>query len=322
MNHRKIAARNLVNNPRIDLHSSTRPVKQHQRPVINNVGPHDRTKDTAGVEQADRLLAAILVFYKDAIINSIAPLYLPSLLKDLAAYIKSVPPQTTQLISKGSTDLENDSANVVLAAIDSEMLIPLTDRLFHAIVNLSRPCSSFKESIELNAGAIFNVVIASIMEGSETHDCERLLTLCIYLKDTENCYPLRSLASTVCLDVISVSSLPLYARTSILRFILGPANFILHHLETRIVLSQRIQDLLQEDLYDDIEFRSAVKRIARKIGLRKPSSIYEQQKCRLYRYLDLVVLDPTGYCQKDIIAEVLYYNLNFTLMDTYQLNRL
>lgn len=39
-------------------------------------------------------------------------------------------------------------------------------------------------------------------------------------------------------------SLPLYARTSMLKFILGPAEFVLHHLETRIQLSEKVDILV------------------------------------------------------------------------------
>lgn len=46
------------------------------------------------------------------------------------------------------------------------------------------------------------------------------------------------------MEMTSEESLPLYARTSMLKFILGPAEFVLHHLETRIQLSEKIDILV------------------------------------------------------------------------------
>ncbi|KAF9938702.1 hypothetical protein BGZ67_010543 [Mortierella alpina] len=142
-------------------------------------------------------------------------------------------------------------------------------------------------------------MVASIVEGAPAQDCERLLLLCIHLKDTENCYPLRGLAGDICLDMARESSLPYFARTSILRLILGPADFIMHHLETRIRLTDNMTGLLREDSCEDLEFWTLVQRIAKKIGLRRPTSALERLKCRLYHYLDLVVADPRVYCTQE-----------------------
>ncbi|KAF9358605.1 hypothetical protein BGX34_008867 [Mortierella sp. NVP85] len=112
--------------------------------------------------------------------------------------------------------------------------------------------------------------------------------------------PLRNLACTICLELVCEDSLPLYARTFVLRYILGPASMMLHHLETRIALSEKILRLLQEDSYEDIEFRSLVQRIAKKIGIRKPSSDLERLK--LYHYLENVIIDPMQHCRCEKIA--------------------
>lgn len=58
--------------------------------------------------------------------------------------------------------------------------------------------------------------------------------------------PLRVLAGDICLDMAEGGSLPYFARTSILRFILGPADFIMHHLETRIRLTDIITHLVRQ----------------------------------------------------------------------------
>ncbi|KAG0306375.1 hypothetical protein BGZ98_002493 [Dissophora globulifera] len=257
----------------------------------------------SGAGNADRLLAAILVYYQGAIIDSPVPLQTLPCLHALQAYWAVEPSLAPQHVAPGSTDLERRSATIAMSTIDSARALPLVDQLFYAIVGLTRPSLSFKDSIEFNARAIFNVMIASILEGSQVHDCERLLRLCIHLKDTEDRYPLRSLAGNICLDIVDTSSLPLFARTSVLRFILSSADFILHNLETRIAMTERISRLLQENAYDDIEWRSMVQRVARKLGLRRETSAYEQSKFRCYRYLDLVVTDPIRYCRQKAMTE-------------------
>jgi hypothetical protein len=57
--------------------------------------------------------------------------------------------------------------------------------------------------------------------------------------------PLRNLACAICLELVCEDSLPLYARTFVLRYILGPASMMLHHLETRISLSEKILRLVR-----------------------------------------------------------------------------
>ncbi|KAI8605987.1 hypothetical protein EDD21DRAFT_84482 [Dissophora ornata] len=299
MNHKVVETWNQSSTSRVDVHySPTQPnIKKHYMDVEGEIDK--------GAEKTNRLLAAILVFYKDAMINPIAPLYPPQLLQELDICLQTEPSLASQNISNGTTDLEHRSAEVALKFIDLESTTPIVDRLFYAMVNLTRPSQSFRDSIEFNAKAIFNVIIASIVQGAQVHDCERLLTLCIHLKDTEDCYPLRSLASSICLEMICSTPIPLFARTSTLRFILGPASFILHHLETRIIISEKISRLLQESSFEDIEFRSLVQRIAKKIGVLRQTSVYEQTKFRGYCYLNLVVSDPTRYCRQDIITEYL-----------------
>ncbi|KAG0259602.1 hypothetical protein BG011_002534 [Mortierella polycephala] len=265
----------------------------------NNEGMED-----ADPELADRLLAALLVLYKDAMINLWAPSYPPPFFHGLQTYTAMTSSLKLRSISEGSSLQEQEAAKVAMQASDCISGMTFAECLFYAIVSLQRPSFSFKQSLDRNAKAVFNVVIASIVEGSQTHDCERLLLHCIHLKDADECYPLRSLASTVCLEMITEESLPNYARTSILKFILGPADFILHHLETRISLTGKITSLLAKNSYGDLVFRSLIQRIAKRIGLRKPTSAFEQLKFRLYQYLDLVVTDPVRYCKQNTITEV------------------
>ncbi|KAI8354987.1 hypothetical protein B0O80DRAFT_487001, partial [Mortierella sp. GBAus27b] len=278
-------------------------VEQREQQQHNGSPIHDIAgTENARTEAASKLLASILVFYKNTILSPIAQSYLPPLLKDLDAYVAALPSPGTHHLSKGATELEKLSASIALSPISTEGAIPLADYLFYAIVNLRRPLHSFQASIEFNARAIFNVVIASIVDGAPMHDCARLLTLCLYLKDNESCYPLRNLACAVCLELVCADSLPLFARTFVLRFILGPASMMIHHLETRIALSEKVLCLLMEDSCEDIEFTSLVRRIAKKIGIHKPTSNMEQLQSKLYHYLELVVMDPIQYSRRKNIS--------------------
>ncbi|KAF9950208.1 hypothetical protein BGZ70_001459 [Mortierella alpina] len=232
-------------------------------------------------------------------INPLADSIPPPFFDELQAHVQSNPPLPCQFVSKGDSTLEQQSIDIALGSDASRSGWTLVDYLFYTIVNLQRPQLSPRNAIERNAKAVFNVVVASIVEGAPVQGCERLLLLCIHLKDTQNCYPLRGLAGDICLDMARENSLPYFARTSILRFIIGPADFIMHHLETRIRLTDVMTTLLREDFCEDLEFWTLVQRIARKIGLRRPTSALEQLKCRFYRYLDLVVVDPRMYCTQE-----------------------
>lgn len=121
-------------------------------------------------------------------------------------------------------------------------------------------------------------MIASMIDGvPKMNDCERLLVLCIHLKDTSNCCksgtahissnfvsmgnslltnklskialltdPLRVLAINICFEILEQQLLPISSRKSILRFVLGPADFIMHHLEWRISLLERVNQLVNQ----------------------------------------------------------------------------
>ncbi|KAK3822769.1 MAG: hypothetical protein J3Q66DRAFT_134632 [Benniella sp.] len=143
--------------------------------------------EDARTEKAAKLLAAILVFYSNAMLNPIARSHLPPLLKDLEAFVQTAPSPTTQFLAEGATPLEQQSFSIALSPVGTNTTL-LADHLFYTIINLRRPLHSFQTSIEFNARAIFNIVVASVIEGSPIHDCERLLSLCLHLKDNENCY--------------------------------------------------------------------------------------------------------------------------------------
>ncbi|KAF9155001.1 hypothetical protein BG015_011331 [Linnemannia schmuckeri] len=110
-------------------------------------------------------------------------------------------------------------------------------------------------------------------------------------------------------------SIPLYARTSMLKFILGPAEFVLHHLETRIQLSEKINILLLKNSYEDVEFRSLVQRVAKKIGSRQPTSTLEQLKFRMYQYLENAISDPSRYNSPELITKFMPTTHWATLLD-------
>ncbi|KAF8945592.1 hypothetical protein BGZ47_002352 [Haplosporangium gracile] len=88
-----------------------------------------------------------------------------------------------------------------------------------------------------------------------------------------------------------------------LKFILGPAEFVLHHLETRIQLSEKIDNLLLKNSYEDVEFRSLVQRVAKKIGSRQPTSTLEQLKFRMYQYFENAVSEPSRYNSPELITK-------------------
>ncbi|KAG0318808.1 hypothetical protein BGZ97_003249 [Linnemannia gamsii] len=100
--------------------------------------------------------------------------------------------------------------------------------LLWTITNLRKPLVSFKHSIEANARAVFNIVIASIIDGAG----------------------------------------------------------------------------LLKNSYEDVEFRSLVQRVAKKIGSRPPVSPLEQLKFRMYQYLQGTVSDPSRYIRPELIAKV------------------
>ncbi|KAF9090456.1 hypothetical protein BGX23_005954 [Mortierella sp. AD031] len=268
----------------------------------SNHGDQSTTQpeNESDAEKADRLLAAMLLFYKE---TSTVPLInqnrsnkgndsspTPPLFHELHSFTQQHS-LAQKFISRGDSAKEQQSAMVALStaswAIESSN-ITIIDYLFWTIAN---------------AQAVFNVVIASIIEGALVRGCEKLLFLCFHLKDIDSCYPLRTLAASICIEMTCEGSLPLYARTSILKFILGPAEFILHHLETRIQLSDKIKTLLRKSSFDNIEFRSLVQRIAKKIGLQSPVSTLEQLKFRMYQYLDHVVFDPEHFTRPKRITE-------------------
>ncbi|KAF8939433.1 hypothetical protein BGZ58_009788 [Dissophora ornata] len=117
-----------------------------------------------GAEKTNRLLAAILVFYKDAMINPIAPLYAPQLLQELDICLQTEPSLASQNISNGTTDLEHRSAEVALKFIDLESTTPIVDRLFYAMVNLTRPSQSFRDSIELQESSFEDIEFRSLVQ--------------------------------------------------------------------------------------------------------------------------------------------------------------
>ncbi|KAF9385144.1 hypothetical protein CPC16_008087 [Podila verticillata] len=163
---------------------------------------------------------------------------------------------------------------------------------------------AYVRSVEINAKAVFNVMIASMVEGvPKMDDCERLLVLCIHLKDASDRYPLRVLAINICFEMLEQPLLPVPARKLILRFVLGPADFIMHHLEWRISLLERVDQLVKDNSFDDIEFRALLRRVVNKLGMESPTTQIERDKVRLYSYLELVILDPINYTSLDTVSK-------------------
>ncbi|KAG0090611.1 hypothetical protein BGZ92_002574, partial [Podila epicladia] len=224
---------------------------------------------------AEKLLASLLVYYKEAA-SPFSPQ--PPVLRELQTFIASAKTIPHQYSSDGS-ELEKQSFDL---ATDSSVLsssVILVDRIFHVVVNLHRPSMAYIRSVEINAKAVFNVMIASMIDGvPKTDDCERLLMLCIHLKDVSNRYPLRVLAINICFEMLEQQLLPVSARKSILRFVLGPADFIMHHLEWRISLLERVDHLIKDNSYDDIEFRALLRRISNKLGVESPTTQIEKDK--------------------------------------------
>ncbi|KAG0037964.1 hypothetical protein BGZ82_001420 [Podila clonocystis] len=249
---------------------------------------------------AEKLLASLLVYYKDATTPLLPH---PPVLRDLQTFIASAKDISLHYSSEG-TELEKQSFDL---ATDSSVLassVTLVDRIFNVVVNLHRPSMTHVRSAEINAKAVFNVMIASMIDGvSKMDDCERLLVLCIHLKDTSDRYPLRVLAINNCFEMLEQQLLPVSVRKSILRFVLGPADFVMHHLEWRISLLERVNQLIKDNSYDDIEFRALLRRIANKLGVENPTAQIEKDKVKLYSYLELVVLDPVIYTSLDTVSK-------------------
>ncbi|KAK5808729.1 hypothetical protein F5H01DRAFT_350337 [Linnemannia elongata] len=323
MNHKASESRTRIIP---STHSYTHSHQQQHSPLHSSSShanhddqPRNPPKDETDAEKADRLLAATLLFYKEASTTSLTN-FSPSL-SPLFLELQTFTQHHSlarQFVVPGDTLLEQRSARATLLAAPwgaEPTITTIINFLFWMIVNLRKPLVSFKHSIEVNARAVFNVVIASVIDGAEVEGCERLLSLCIHLKDTDSCYPLRTLATSICMEMTSEESLPLYARTSMLKFILGPAEFVLHHLETRIQLSEKIDILLLKNSYDDVEFRSLVQRVAKKIGSRQPTSTLEQLKFRMYQYLEGAVSDPLRYSRPELITKFMPPTRWATLLD-------
>ncbi|KAF9129335.1 hypothetical protein BGW39_004249 [Mortierella sp. 14UC] len=60
---------------------------------------------------------------------------------------------------------------------------------------------------------------------------------------------------------------------------------------------------LLKNSYEDVEFRSLVQRVAKKIGSRQPTSTLEQLKFRMYHYLGNAVRDPLRYIRPELISK-------------------
>lgn len=94
---------------------------------------------------AEKLLASLLVYYKEAA-SSLSPR--PPVLRDLQTFIASAKNIPHQYSSEGS-DLEKQSFDL---ATDSSVLASsatLVDRIFHVVVNLHRPSMAYVRSVEV-----------------------------------------------------------------------------------------------------------------------------------------------------------------------------
>lgn len=95
---------------------------------------------------AEKLLASLLVYYKDAT-TSLPPL--PPVLRDLQTHIASGK-NTSHLYSSEGSELENQAFNLVT---DRDVLlapsVTLVDRIFHVAVNLQRPSTTYVRSVEV-----------------------------------------------------------------------------------------------------------------------------------------------------------------------------
>jgi hypothetical protein len=116
---------------------------QYDGGTFQNIGSVD-----ARTEKAAKLLAAILVFYSNTMLNPIPLSHLPPLLKDLDAFVQTAPSPTTQFLAKGATPLEQQSSSIALSPVGANTTL-LADHLFYTITNLRRPLHSFQTSIEV-----------------------------------------------------------------------------------------------------------------------------------------------------------------------------
>jgi len=159
MNHKASESRTRIIHP---THSYTYS-QQQQYPPLHSSSPnanHDDQprnppKDETDAEKADRLLAATLLFYKEASITSltnfnpsISPLFL-----ELQTFTQHHS-LARQFVVPGDTLLEQRSAGVTLLTGPWEAepsITTIIDFLFWMIVNLRKPLVSFKHSIEVRS---------------------------------------------------------------------------------------------------------------------------------------------------------------------------
>lgn len=155
MNHKTSESRTRIIP---STHSYTHSQQQQHPP--HSFSPHanhdDRLrnppKDETDTEKADRLLAATLLFYKEASTTSITN-FSPSLsplFHELQTFTQHHS-LARQFVVHGDTFLEQRSARATLltAPWEAEPSITILDFLFWTIVNLRKPFVSFKHSIEV-----------------------------------------------------------------------------------------------------------------------------------------------------------------------------
>ncbi|KAF9584144.1 hypothetical protein BGW38_007437 [Lunasporangiospora selenospora] len=238
------------------------------------------TPAATNMEGAEKLLATILSFYRETRINPTSPSYASLMIERIETFarpITSVKSPAVEIIAQGDIELERLAAHCALTApkvakVGSAISMP--HLLIYALVNILRPLQAFREAIEVSQS-----------------------------KEKLNRDLLRSIASSTIIDMIGENSLPNYARTSIMHFVFDQADFMLHHLESRVQLMEKIGQLQRNSPYNDIEFKSAVSRLSAKLGLKKTGTPAEQIKTRSYWYLDQVVSDPVRYSnQKEILS--------------------
>ncbi|KAG0336917.1 hypothetical protein BG004_007859 [Podila humilis] len=62
---------------------------------------------------------------------------------------------------------------------------------------------------------------------------------------------------------------------------------------------------VKENSYEDIEFRALVRRMANKLELETPTTQIEKDKARLYRFIELIILDPQKYATVDQVSKIM-----------------
>ncbi|KAF9975224.1 hypothetical protein BGZ73_001206 [Actinomortierella ambigua] len=178
------------------------------------------------------------------------------------------------------------------------------DCLFYIAANLTQTAEEYDNSFETNCQRFIEALSEAVTRGAPTDNLDRFFRLCIHLKDAHGQYPIRHLVTRACLQILDHKTVSSNTTSWLLRFILGPADYILYHLESRLALIPKAQALkVDRQTFDDMETRALVERLARILKLAPQSFLAEQIRYRAYSYLERMCHDPVRWSKSNNILK-------------------